>query len=65
VPGENRKRRQELSMHAEQTVEAPQLQLPPDLVAEVSRRKRVKHDFLVEGWKPTLLERLARLLGLV
>ena len=52
-------------MHAEQTVEAPQLQLPPDLVAEVSRRKRVKHDFLVEGWKPTLLERLARLLGLV
>jgi hypothetical protein len=52
-------------MHAEQTVEAPKLQLPPDLVAEVSRRNRVKHDFLVEGWKPTLLDRLARLLGLV
>ena len=51
-------------MHAEHTAEVPQLNLPPDLLAEVSRRGKLKHDFLVEGWKPTLLERLARLLGL-
>jgi hypothetical protein len=51
-------------MHAESTAEVPKLQLPADLLAEVSRRGKLKHDFLVEGWKPTLLERLARLLGL-
>ena len=52
-------------MQAEQTVEVPNLKLPPDLIAEVGRRGKIKPDFLVEGWKPSLLERLARMLGLV
>ena len=52
-------------MYAEPTVEVPKLQLPADLVAEVSRRGAARTDFRVEGWKPTLFERLARMLGLV
>ena len=52
-------------MHAEPTVEVPKLNLPADLLAEVSRRGKIRPDFLVEGWKPSLLERLARMLGLV
>jgi hypothetical protein len=52
-------------MYAEPTVEVPQLQLPADLVAEVTRRGTARTDFRVEGWKPSLLERLVRLLGLV
>jgi hypothetical protein len=51
-------------MYAEPTVEVPQLELPADLLAEVSRRG-ARTDFRVEGWKPSLLERLARMLGLV
>ncbi|HEX4388505.1 MAG TPA: hypothetical protein VH109_07755 [Steroidobacteraceae bacterium] len=53
-------------MHSEDaTIETPQLQLPADLLAEVSRsHKRRPSDFGVEGMKPTLLERLAQLLGL-
>jgi hypothetical protein len=53
-------------MHAEDaTLEAPQLNLPPDLLAEVSRRASAHQtDFKVDGWKPSLLERIARLLGL-
>jgi hypothetical protein len=48
------------------TLESPQLKLPAELLAEVSRRAAAqKTDFRVEGWKPTLLERIARLLGLV
>jgi hypothetical protein len=50
---------------AEPTAEVPKLQLPADLVAEVSRRGAARTDFRVESWKPSLLERLARLLGLV
>ena len=50
---------------AEPTAEVPQLQLPADLVAEVSRRGAARTDFQVENWKPSLLERLARMLGLV
>jgi len=46
------------------TIEAPQLKLPADLLAEVSRRKKQHIDYSVEGWKPGLLERLARLFGL-
>jgi len=46
------------------TLETPQLKLPADLLAEVSRRKRQQPDFGVDGWKPSLLERLARMLGL-
>jgi hypothetical protein len=49
----------------EATAEAPQLQLPADLLAEVSRRKQAPQtDFRVDGWKPSLLERVARVLGL-
>jgi hypothetical protein len=49
----------------EATVEVPQLNLPPDLLAEVARRNKHKHanDFRVDSLKPTLLERLARMLG--
>jgi hypothetical protein len=46
------------------TIEAPALKLPADLLAEVSRsHKKHPHDFGVEGMKPTLLERLAQMLG--
>ena len=49
----------------EATIEAPQLKLPPDLIAEVSRRSpRRQQDFHVDHFKPTLFERLARILGL-
>ena len=47
------------------TADVPKLELPADLVAEVSRRnKKAPKDFRVDGWKPSLLERLRRLLGL-
>ena len=47
------------------TIETPQLNLPADLLAEVNRRAAAqKTDFRVDGWKPTLLERIARLFGL-
>jgi hypothetical protein len=50
----------------EVTVEVPKLNLPPDLLAEVARRNNGKRqpDFRVEGLKPSLFERLARVLGL-
>jgi hypothetical protein len=53
-------------MHAEDsTLEAPQLNLPADLLAEVSRRASARQtDFKVDGWKPSLLERIASLFGL-
>ena len=48
------------------TFESPKLNLPEELLAEVSRRgAAAQGDFRVEGWKPTLLERIARLFGLV
>jgi hypothetical protein len=48
------------------TAETPQLNLPPDLLAEVARRNRKRQptDFRVEGLKPSLFERLAQMLGL-
>ena len=46
------------------TMDVPQLQLPAELLSEVARRKKAPTDFRVDGWKPSLLERLARLLGL-
>jgi hypothetical protein len=46
------------------TIEAPQLKLPAELLSEVSRRKQQQTDFRVDGWKPSLLERLAKLFGL-
>ena len=50
----------------EVTVEVQKLNLPPDLLAEVARRNNGnrQHDFRVEGLKPSLFERLARMLGL-
>ena len=40
------------------------LKLPPDLLAAAKRVGGERPpDFRVEGWKPTLLERLARLFG--
>jgi hypothetical protein len=45
--------------------EVPQLQLPADLLAELNRRnKDPQTAFRVDGWKPSLLERVARMLGL-
>ena len=48
------------------TVDAPKLDLPADLLAEVSHRNRKRQptDFSVEGMKPSLIERLAQMLGL-
>jgi len=47
------------------TLEVPKLNLPPDLLAEVSRRNGARQtDYRIESLKPSLLERLARLLGL-
>jgi hypothetical protein len=48
------------------TVDVPKLDLPADLLAEVARRNRKRQppDFSVEGMKPSLLERLAQMLGL-
>ena len=46
------------------TLESPQLNLPAELLAEVSRRNAAqKTDFRVEGWKPTLLERIRSNMG--
>jgi len=47
------------------TVEVPQLNLPADLLKEVSRTgKASRTDFRVEGWKPSLFERLVeKLIG--
>ncbi len=48
------------------TVDVPKLDLPADLLAEVARRNRKRQptDFSVEGLRPSLLERLAQMLGL-
>jgi hypothetical protein len=52
-------------MHSDEaTAENPQLVLPPELLQEVSRRGSPQTDFQVDGWKPSLLERFARMLGL-
>lgn len=37
--------------------------LPPDLVAEVSRRHTRREDFRVEAFKPSLLGRVMEMLG--
>lgn len=51
-------------MSEEITTEVPQLEVPADLRAEVSRRNADQRtDFDVDGWKPSLLERFARMLG--
>jgi hypothetical protein len=41
------------------------LRLPPELLADLKRHSaRQGLDFRVEGWKPSLLERLLGMLGL-
>jgi len=48
----------------EATVEVPKLNLPPELVAEVARRHNKRPtDYRVDALRPTLIERLARMLG--
>ena len=45
--------------------ESPQLNLSPEELAEISRRAAVRQgDFRVDGWKPSLFERIAKLFGL-
>ncbi len=52
-------------MYAEDTVDTPRLNIPAELLAESSRRAAAhREDFRVDGWKPSLLERLAKLIGL-
>jgi hypothetical protein len=52
-------------MHFEDTIEAPQLQLPADLLAEVSRRNKGRAtDYRVDGWKPSFMERVLKIFGL-
>jgi hypothetical protein len=52
-------------MFEEGTAEFAQLELPPDLLAAVPRSDKARHrDFKVDGWTPSFMERLARLLGL-
>ena len=47
------------------TFEYLRLNMPADELAEISRRAAVRQgDFRVDGWKPSLLERLAKLFGL-
>ena len=40
------------------------LKLPAELLAELKRHAKPKTDYRVEGWKPSLLERLLGMLGL-
>ena len=40
------------------------LKLPAELLADLKRHTKQKSDFRVEGWKPSLLERLLGMLGL-
>lgn len=52
-------------MQAEPTMaDTATLKLPVELLAEVKRSARQKPDFEVEGWKPSLLERLLGMFGL-
>lgn len=40
------------------------LKLPAELLAELKRHAKHKTDFRVEGWKPSLFDRLLGMLGL-
>jgi hypothetical protein len=53
-------------MQAEPTLhlaDTATLKLPPELLAELKRQGKAKPDFRIEGWKPSLLERLLGVLG--
>ena len=51
---------EDLPMHADSaTAEVPALKLPPELVTELTKRaSKPRHEFSVEGWKPSLFGRL-------
>lgn len=54
-------------MQAEPTIsmaDTATLKLPPELLAELKRQDKRKPDFQVEGWKPSLIERLLGMFGL-
>jgi hypothetical protein len=51
-------------MFPEDTIEAPALKLPAELLAAVGTRKKQPSDFRVDAFKPSLLERLKRMFGL-
>lgn len=54
-------------MQAQPTVQLADtatLKLPPELLAELKRQGKRQTDFHVEGWKPSLLERLLGVFGL-
>jgi hypothetical protein len=54
-------------MQAEPTLhlaDTATLKLPPELLAELKRQGKAKPDFRIEGWKPSLLERLLAAFGL-
>jgi hypothetical protein len=46
------------------TTEVAQLQLPPELLDAVRPDATEATDFKVDGWTPSLMQRLARLFGL-
>ena len=49
-------------MQAERALNEPRLQLPPELLSELSRRGvRPRTDMGVEGWKPSFFGRLVEL----
>ena len=48
----------------ESRVEVPKLNVPAELRAEAAHRNKRPTDLRVDGWKPSLLERLKRMLGL-
>ena len=50
-------------MAPESSIE-PELTLPKDLLSEVQRHlKNGRSDFRVEGWKPSLVQRMLGMLG--
>jgi hypothetical protein len=53
-------------MHAEHRLsDTASLKLPEGLLADIRRHsKKSEPDFRVEGWKPSLFERLLAMLGL-
>jgi hypothetical protein len=60
------KHREGKPMYADDaTLEHPALNIPEELLGEATRRAKERaNDFGVDGWKPSLFERLTRLFGL-
>lgn len=52
-------RSEENQMHPEvSSAETATIELPRELLQEMQRRGGRRHDFTVEGWKPSFFERL-------